>query len=80
MNSSQSVDLYPSVLEGMRVEERFLRPTGEFFIVATSADAEELKARMERYIPKRSYTVLDENDKPVGHVVTEPEITVLDIP
>jgi hypothetical protein len=79
INPSQRVDLYPAVLEGIKIEDRLIRPTGEYFFLATIEEAEELKARMERHIPRKSYTVLDEDDKPVGHLVSEPEIAILNI-
>lgn len=80
LNPNQRVDLYPAVLDGMEIQDRLHRPTAEYFFVATSEEAEELKARMDRHIPKKSYTVVDENSEPVGGVVNEPEITILDIP
>lgn len=64
----------------MKIEHRMRRPTGEYFFVATSEEAQELKERMERHIPRKSYTVLDEANRPVGDLVSEPEITILDIP
>jgi hypothetical protein len=79
LNPSQTVDLYPGVLEGMKIEERLVKPTGEYFFLATLEEAQELKARMERLIPKKSYTILDENDEPVGHLVSEPQIAILNI-
>ena len=85
LNPSQSVSLYPAVLAGMKIEDTISRPSGEFFFVATAEEAQELKARMEKHIPLRSYTILDGDDKPIitdGHplLFTEPEITILDIP
>lgn len=80
INPSQNVDLYPKVLDGLKVEQRIKRPADEFFFVATQAEAEELRARMENHIPRKSYTALDEENKPLGHVVSEPEISILDIP
>jgi len=79
LNPSQSVDLYPAVLEGMKIEDRLVKPTGEYFFLATIEEAQELKARMERHIPRKSYTVLDADNKPVGHLVSEPEIAILNI-
>jgi len=80
INPSQNVDRYPKVLDGMKIDHRIQRPAAELFFVATQAEAEELKARMEQHIPRKSYTALDEENKPLGHVVSEPEISILDIP
>jgi hypothetical protein len=80
INPSQNVDLYPAVLDGVKIEHRIRRPVTEFFFVATQAEAEELKTRMEQHIPRKSYSARDEEDKPLGHVVSEPEISILDIP
>jgi hypothetical protein len=80
INPSQNVDRYPEVLDGMKIEQRIKRPAGEFFFVATQAEAEELRTRMEQNIPRKSYSALDEENKPLGHVVSEPEISILDIP
>jgi hypothetical protein len=80
INPSQNVDLYPNVLDGLIIEQRIKRPASEFFFVATQAEAEELKARIEQHIPRKSYSAFDEENKPLGHVVSEPEISILDIP
>jgi hypothetical protein len=78
LNPSQSVDLYPTVLNGMQIQRRLINPRAEYFFLATAEEAQELKMRMEKLIPKKSYTVLDADGKPVGDVVTEPEIAILD--
>jgi hypothetical protein len=80
LNPSQSVDLYPSVLDGMQIQRRLINPRAEYFFLATAEEAQELKTRMEKLIPKKSYTVLDADNKSVGDVVTEPEIAILDNP
>jgi hypothetical protein len=80
INPSQNVDLYPAILDGMKIEHKIRRPTAELFFVATQAEAEELKTRMEQYIPKKSYSAHDEEGKPLSHVVSEPEVSILDIP
>jgi hypothetical protein len=80
LNPSQSVDLYPSVLDGMQIQRRLINPRAEYFFLATAEEAQELKTRMEKLIPKKSYTVLDAENKSVGDVVTEPEIAILDNP
>lgn len=80
LNPNQSVDLYAAVLDGMKIEHRVRRPTEEYFFVATPEEAQELKARMEGNIPRKAYSILDEDNQPVGHLVSEPEITILDIP
>ncbi len=79
LNPSQSVDHYPAVLEGMKIQDRLVKPTGEYFFLATIEEADELKARMELHIPRRSYTVVDADNKLVGHLVSEPEIAILNI-
>ena len=76
----QSVDRYAKVLDGIKIQHRMQRPVAELLFVETQTEAEELKARMDQLIPKKSYTVLDEENKPLDHVVTEPEISILDIP
>jgi len=80
LNPSQSVDLYPTVLNGMHIQRRLINPRAEYFFLATAEEAQELKMRIEKLIPKKSYTVLDADGKPVGYVVTEPEIAILDNP
>jgi hypothetical protein len=85
LSPHQSVDLYRGVLDGTTIEHRESRPVDEYFFVATEKEAKELKARMEKHIPRKVYTVHDENDKPLiqggSPVLTaEPEITILDIP
>jgi len=79
LNPNQNVDLYPAVLEGMKIELRLSRPTGEYFFVATAEDAQTLKTRMERHIPKRHYTLVDDENRPI-QLVSEPEIIILDFP
>ncbi len=79
LNPAQRVDLYPAVLEGVKLEDRLFRPTGEYFFLATMEEAEALKAKMEKHIPKKSYTVLDADNHPVGDLVTEPQIAILNI-
>jgi len=85
MNPSERVSHYPAVLEGMNIEATIPRPADEYFFLATSEEAQELKLRMERHIRRRSYTVVDENNQPIicdgdPVLVSEPEITILDIP
>ena len=64
----------------MKIEHRIQRPAAELFFVATQTEAEELKTRMKQQIPRKSYSARDEEDKPLGHVLSEPEIYILDIP
>ena len=80
INPSQSVDLYPQVIDGLKINKRIKRSSGEFFFVETDAEAKELKSRMEQHIPEKSYSVLGEENKPIGSVVREPEVSILDIP
>jgi hypothetical protein len=85
LNPSQSVSLYPTVLDGIKIEHKLVRPTAEYFFVATQDAAEELKDRLEKTIPRVSYTVHGEDNRPVirsGQPVirSEPEITILDNP
>jgi hypothetical protein len=85
LNPSQSVALYPAVLDGMKIDHKEVRPTAEYFFVATQEAAEELKDTLEKTIPRVSYTVHGENNQPIirsGRPVLfhEPEITILDIP
>jgi hypothetical protein len=85
LSPHQSVDLYRRVLDGTKIEHRESRPVDEYFFVATEKDAQELKAKMESGIPRKVYTVLDENNKPLmreGSPVLhgEPEITIIKIP
>ena len=85
IDPKQSVDRYPAVLEGIKPEDHFSRPDAEYFFVATEKEAQELKAKMEQHIPRKAYTVIDENRKPLMQggdyvVVSEPDITILDIP
>jgi hypothetical protein len=55
----------PRVLDGMKIEHKEVRPTAEYFFVATSEAAEELKDRLEKAIPRVSYTVHGEDNQPV---------------
>jgi hypothetical protein len=85
LSPRQSVDLYRGVLDGTKIEHRESRPADEYFFVATEKEAQELKAKMERSIPRKVYTVLDENNKPLmreGSPVlhSEPEIAIIKIP
>ena len=78
LNPNQRVDLYPDVLEGIKLEDRRVNPTGEYFRLATMGEAQKLKERMEKYIPKEKFTVLDDDNNPVG-IRVSPEIAILNI-
>jgi len=85
LSPHQSVDLYRGVLSDAKIEHRESRPVDEYFFVATEKEAQELKAKMEHCIPRKVYTVLDEDNKPLmreGSPVlhSEPEIAVIKIP
>lgn len=79
LNPSQSTDLYPAVLQGMRIQKKDVKPTGEYFFVATAEEADDLKTKLENAIPKVSYRLLREDNSPTGHVISEPQIAVLNI-
>lgn len=38
LNPSQSVDLYPSVLDGMQIQRRLINPRAEYFFLATAEE------------------------------------------
>lgn len=79
MDPKKSTDLYPDVLKGIQVEKRLVKPTGEYFFLGTIDEAEKLKDRLEKSIPKNRYTVVREDNKPTGELRFEPEITILNL-
>jgi hypothetical protein len=79
MNPKQSTDLYPDVLQEIRIQRRDVKPTGEYFFVATAEEANDLKTKLDKAIPKTSYRLLREDNSPTGEIVSEPRIAILNI-
>jgi hypothetical protein len=85
MNPARRLDQHPEALEGIKLEQRIDRPADQYFLVANKEEADKLKAQIETRVPRNSYTVIDENKRPVvqsGHpyVVTEPNVEIIDMP
>lgn len=85
LDPKQNVDLYPDVLTGIKIDKRLTSPSAEYFFVATMQQAQELKARMEKLIPVKWYTILGRDGSPLmqdgnPQLFREPIIHILDIP
>lgn len=85
MNPARRIDQHPEALEGIKIEQRIDRPADQYFFVGNREDAEKLKAQIEERVPRSSYTVIDENKRPViqagqPYVVTEPNVEIIDVP
>jgi len=82
INPNENIDLYPDVLTGLTLKNRFRAPQIEFLAFDTEQEAVELKARIEKQIPMHTYFCIDHDNKPifdqngVRKVVREPQITI----
>jgi hypothetical protein len=56
INPAENIDLYPAVLKGFKVQDRFRAPQKEFFSLDTRQQAEELKSRIEQHVPLHTYS------------------------